>query len=485
MIPWRSNCRGAARRGGSRRKPVDRAAGRNRWRAPSSLPLCPPSLPLEGWQGPWRRRKIRPCSRGGAMKRQDGRVDTLKVRDAKDVEQVVRGASAGEQPLEIIGHGSKRLIGQPMATNALLDLSALNAVTSYEPNELIITVQAGAPLAEVKSLIDSENQQFAFEPIDTAPLLGTPSLGTIGGMIGAGLAGPRRIKAGGARDHLLGAHAVSGFGDSFKAGGRVVKNVTGYDLCKLLAGSWGTLAVMTEVTLKVMPRSESERTLVLRGLDDLAANKAMTAALGSPFDVSGAAHVPTSAFRAAGGGLGDLGARREAVTLLRLEGISASAVHRAAALGKLLAPYGAAEIIEDAASAAVWASIRDVEPFAAGGALGAWPVWRIVCPPASGGALGQALARDTGGDVIYDWGGGLIWAALPPKPDAHAALVRARVDAALGHAMLVRASEKVRRNVDVFHPQPAGLAALSERVRQSFDPKTILNRGRMMRGGAA
>src|ERR1700686_2083982 len=419
------------------------------------------------------------------MKRQDGRVDTLKVRDAGDVQEVVRAALASEQPLEIIGHGSKRQVGQPMATNALLDLSDLNAVTAYEPNELIITVQAGAPLADVLSLIDSRNQQFAFEPIDTAPLLGTPSIGTIGGMIGAGLAGPRRIKAGRARDHLLGAHGVSGFGDSFKAGGRVVKNVTGYDLCKLLAGSWGTLAVMTEVTLKVMPRPERERTLVLRGLDDIAANRAMTAALGSPFDVSGAAHVPDSAFRAAGGGLGDLGARREAATLLRLEGISASAVHRAAALGKLLAPHGAAEIIEDAASAAVWASIRDVEPFAAGGALGAWPVWRIVCPPASGGALGQALARDTGGDVIYDWGGGLIWAALPPKPDAHAALVRARVDAALGHAMLVRASEKVRRNVDVFHPQPAGLAALSERVRQSFDPKTILNRGRMMRGGAA
>src|SRR6202166_1192837 len=360
MIPWRSNCRGVARRGGSGRKPVDRAAGRNRWRAPSSLPLCPPSLPLEGWQGPWRRRKIRPCSRGGAMKRQDGRVDTLKVRDAGDVEEVVRAAIASDQPLEIIGHGSKRQVGQPMATHALLDLSALNAVTSYEPNELIITVQAGAPLADVLSLIDSRNQQFAFEPINPSGLLGAPTRGTIGGMIGAGLAGPRRIKAGGARDHLLGAHAVSGFGDSFKAGGRVVKNVTGYDLCKLLAGSWGTLAVMTEVTLKVMPRSESERTLVLRGLDDLAANKAMTAALGSPFDVSGAAHVPDSAFRAAGGGLGDLGARREAVTLLRLEGISASAVHRAAALGKLLAPYGAAEIIEDAASAAVCTLISAV-----------------------------------------------------------------------------------------------------------------------------
>jgi glycolate oxidase FAD binding subunit len=417
-------------------------------------------------------------------------VDTPKVRDAGDVEQVVRAALASEQPLEIIGHGSKRLIGQPMATNALLDLSVLNAVTAYEPNELIITVQAGAPLADVKSLIDSKNQQFAFEPINTSVLLGTPDVGTIGGMIGAGLAGPRRIKAGGVRDHLLGAHAVSGFGDSFKAGGRVVKNVTGYDLCKLLAGSWGTLAVMTEVTLKVMPRPESERTLVLRGLDDITANKAMTAALGSPFDVSAAAHVPNSAFRGLVSGLGDsrigdLGSPHEAVTLLRLEGITASAAHRAAALGRALALFGIAEIIEDAASAVIWSSIRDVQPFAASGALGAWPVWRIVCPPASGGALGQALARDTGGDVIYDWGGGLIWAALPPKADAQAALVRTRVDAAGGHATLLRASDEVRRHVDVFHPQKSGLAALGERVRHSFDPKNILNRGRMIRGTAA
>src|SRR4051812_35005263 len=290
-------------------------------------------------------------------------VETLKVRDAKDVEQVVRAAIANDQPLEIIGHGSKRQIGQPMATNAVLDLAALNAVISYEPNELIITVQAGAPLADVKSLIDAKNQQFAFDPMDTAPLLGTAKGGTIGGMIGAGLAGPRRIKAGGARDHLLGAHAVSGFGDSFKTGGRVVKNVTGYDLCKLLAGSWGTLAVMTEVTLKVMPRPESERTLVLRGLDDVTANRAMTAALGSPFDVSSAAHLPSSVFRPAGGALAALGQPGQAVTLLRLEGIAASAAARANSLGKTLAPFGGAEILVDGTSAAIWGSIRDVHPF--------------------------------------------------------------------------------------------------------------------------
>jgi glycolate oxidase FAD binding subunit len=409
-------------------------------------------------------------------------VDILKVSDASDVEQAVRAAIASEQPLEIIGHGSKRAIGQPMATNAVLDLSALNAVRSYEPNELIITLEAGVPLADAVSLIDSKSQQFAFEPVDTSALLGMPARGTIGGMIAAGLAGPRRVKAGGARDHLLGAHAVSGFGDSFKTGGKVVKNVTGYDLCKLLAGSWGTLAVMTEVTLKVMPKPECERTLVLRSLDDLAANRAMTAALGSPFDVTGAAHVPASSLRGEILGLNLLGSPREAVTLLRLEGISASVVHRARALAGTLKAFGTVDLLEDAASAVAWGSIRDVLPFAANGPLGAWPVWRIVCPPASGGALGQALAKESGGDVIYDWGGGLIWAALPPSSGAQAALVRRRVDAASGHAMLLRATEAIRREVDVFHPQGAGLAALAERVRLSFDPKGILNRGRMRRG---
>jgi glycolate dehydrogenase FAD-binding subunit len=409
-------------------------------------------------------------------------VDTLRVRDAGDVEQAVQAALASEQPLEIVGHGTKRAVGQPMATSAVLDLSALNAVSGYEPNELILTVQAGAPLADVLSLIDSKNQEFAFEPMNTAALLGTAAgAGTIGGMIAAGLAGPRRIKSGGARDHLLGATAVSGFGETFTAGGKVVKNVTGYDLCKLIAGSWGTLAIMTEVTIKVMPKAESEATLVLRGLDDVTANRAMTAALGSPFDVSAASHVPTSVLRGSGGELAALDPAQQGITLVRLEGIEASVAHRVRSLTEALATFGKTDVVDTAASPPLWAAIRDVAPFAAVGPLGAWVVWRIVCPPAAGGAFGQALARETGGDVIYDWGGGLIWAALPPATDAHAGLLRARLGAIGGHASLIRASESVRSAVDVFHPQDAGVAALSRRVKQSFDPKNIFNRSRMVR----
>ena len=348
----------------------------------------------------------------------------------------------------------------------VLDLSALNAVTAYEPNELIITVQAGAPLADVQSLIDSKNQQFAFEPMDTSRAAGRARQRHHRRHDRRGLAGPRRIKAGGARDHLLGAHAVSGFGDSFKTGGRVVKNVTGYDLCKLLAGSWGTLAVMTEVTLKVMPKPESERTLVLRGLDDVTANRAMTAALGSPFDVSGAAHLPNSAFRPAGGAL--------ARSRVAGAGGDAAAAGGHRRLGRRPRRLARARRWRRSARwrccrmrprrrSGVRSAMSSRSRRAARSAPGRCGGSSVRRP--SGGALGQALARDTGGDVIYDWGGGLIWAALPPKPDAQAALLRQRVEAAGGHATLIRASEQVRRNVDVFHPQPAGLPRLSERVR--------------------
>jgi glycolate oxidase FAD binding subunit len=411
-------------------------------------------------------------------------MTTLTPRDARDVETAVRDAIGAGRPLEIVGHGTKRAIGHRGATNALLDMSALAGVTSYEPSELILTVQAGVSVAEAERLLAGMNQEVAFEPMDTAALMGTPAgRGTIGGMIAAGLAGPRRVKAGGARDHLLGVAAVSGFGESFKTGGRVVKNVTGYDLCKLVAGSWGTLSVMTEVTLKVMPKAESERTLVLRGLDEVSAGRAMGTALGSPFDVSGAAHVPAFSWRGASA-LSELAAGT-ALTLIRLEGIGASVAHRAASLAAELGSFAAADQVTDGVSREAWRALRDALPFAANGPLGAWPVWRIVCPPAAGPAFGQRLARETGGDLIYDWGGGLIWAALPPSRDAYAAMVRERAAAIGGHAMLVRASDALRETVDVFPPLEAGVAALTARVKASFDPSDILNRGRRARAVAA
>ena len=241
-----------------------------------------------------------------------------------EVEDAVRWAVGEEKPMELVGQGSKRAIGRPSQTDVTLDLSGLTGVTLYEPAELVLSARAGTPLAEIEKLLAENDQQLGFEPMDYGPLFGREAgQGTLGGAIATNLSGPRRIKAGAARDHFLGLSAVTGRGDTIKSGGRVVKNVTGYDLCKLLAGSWGTLAAMTDVTIKVLPRAETEATVLVEGLDDAAACAAMAAAMGSPCDVSGAAHIPdhvASWFT----GL----SQPEAATVLRLEGHAPSVAHR-------------------------------------------------------------------------------------------------------------------------------------------------------------
>src|SRR5450759_2980748 len=220
-------------------------------------------------------------------------TDILKPRDAKEVEDAVRWALGDDKALEVAGPGTTRSLGRPSPNDLTLDLSGLSGVTLYDPDELVLSAKAGTPLAEIETLLDANNQQLAFEPMDYGPLLGgSAGQGTLGGAIATNLSGPRRIKAGAARDHFLGVTAVSGRAETFKSGGRVVKNVTGYDMCKLLAGSWGTLAAMTDITVKVLPKAETEATVIVEGLDDARACAAMAAAMGSSCDVSGAAHLP-------------------------------------------------------------------------------------------------------------------------------------------------------------------------------------------------
>src|ERR1700681_1783692 len=220
-------------------------------------------------------------------------ADTLKPRDAAEVEQAIRSALADGKALEIVGHGTKRAIGRAAQWDATLDLAALTGVRLYEPEELVLSERAGTPLGEIEALVAASKQELAFEPMDYGPLLATAAgAATIGGVLAPNLSGPRRIKAGAARDHFLGFTAVSGRGETFKSGGRVVKNVTGYDLCKVLAGSWGTLAALTDVTIKTLPRPETEQSILIIGLDAVTAGKVMAAAMGSFADVSAAAHLP-------------------------------------------------------------------------------------------------------------------------------------------------------------------------------------------------
>lgn len=403
--------------------------------------------------------------------------DTLKPRDAKEVEDALRWALDGEKPLELVGAGSKRAIGRPSQTDLTLDLSALTGVTLYEPEELVLSARAGTSIAEIETLADSKGQMLAFEPVDYGPVLGgTPGQGTIGGVLAANLSGPRRIKAGAARDHFLGFSAVTGRGETVKSGGRVVKNVTGYDLCKLIAGSWGTLAAMTEVTIKTLPKPETEQTVLVLGLADDAAIAAMTAAMGSSCDVSGAAHLPGTVSLRVPGHI-----HSTALTAFRLEGFAPSVTHRQLALEQLLRRFGELDLLAEAESHAFWRCLRDVGPFAATGAAER-PLWRISTAPSNGAGVAAAIVRQAGAQVFYDWAGGLIWVEALPSSDAGAALVHRAVAAAGGHATLVRAPAALRAAVDVFTPQDAGLAALTRRVKESFDPTGVLNPGRIWAG---
>ena len=288
------------------------------------------------------------------------------------------------------------------------------------------------------------------------------------------MSGPRRIKAGAARDHFLGVTAVTGRGDTVKSGGRVVKNVTGYDLCKLIAGSWGTLAAMTDVTVKVLPRAETEATVLVMGLDDARACEAMAAAMGSSCDVSGAAHLPdhiASFFTGV--------PKPEATTALRLEGVAPSVAHRREMLAALMKPFGPVEMLEAEQSRALWRDVRDVKPFTLGAARER-PLWRLSVPPAQGHAIAATVTPAA--QMFYDWGGGLIWLAMPFAGEPGAAAIREAVAAVGGHATLVRADPAVRAAVDVFQPEQAAIAALNKRVKESFDPKGLLNPGRLWAG---
>jgi glycolate oxidase FAD binding subunit len=402
-------------------------------------------------------------------------TDVLKPRDAKEVEEAVRWALGNDKSLELAGQGTKRGIGRPSQTDLTLDLSGLTGVTLYEPAELVLSARAGTPIDEIEVLLEKNNQELAFEPMDYGPLLGgEANRGTLGGVIAANLSGPRRIKSGAARDHFLGVTAVTGRAETIKSGGRVVKNVTGYDLCKVLAGSWGTLGAMTDITVKVLPKAETEATVLVAGLDDARACAAMAAAMGSSCDVSGAAHLPdhvASWF--------DGLPRPEASTVLRLEGFAPSVVHRKGALAALMKSYGPVAVLDEKNSRALWQSIRHVKPFASE-ATRARPLWRISVPPSRGHEIAAAITPAA--QMFYDWGGGLIWVAMPFADEPDASAIRGAVAAVGGHATLIRAPAAVRAAVDVFASEDPASSALAKRVKESFDPKGVLNPGRMWAG---
>ncbi len=373
----------------------------------------------------------------------------LSPVDEREVSDAIAGA---EEALCIVGGGT-RPVGRPVAGEGL-SVAGVSGIELYEPGALTIVVKAGTPLAEVEAALAAENQRLPFEPMDMRGLLGTSGEPTIGGAVAANVSGPRRLQAGACRDSLIGVRFVDGRGTVVKNGGRVMKNVTGYDLVKLMAGSYGTLGVLTEVSFKVLPGVETQASVLINGLSNVDAVGAMSTALGSPYEVTGAAHLPA-------------GLDGHPVTMLRLEGFAESVAYRAGKLRELLARFGDVTVETDPERvAAGWRWVRDVEAFH--GRDG--DVWRISVKPSDG----PEIAARAGADVLFDWGGGLIWALVPDGTD-----LRAQLGGFAGHATLIRASENTRGRLPVFQPEPAPLAALSAGLRRQFDPKGILNPGIM------
>lgn len=398
--------------------------------------------------------------------------ETIAPADEAALAAAVSEAHAVSAPLAVWGNRTKAAFGRPVQAAAALTVRNLTGITLYSPAELVVAARAGTPVAELEAALAAKGQHLIAEPPDLSALLGegegTP---TIGGTLACNLSGPRRIALGAMRDHVLGVRAVNGMGEAISSGGRVLKNVTGLDLCKLLAGSRGTLAVLAEVTLKVLPSPERTATVMLRGLDAARAVAALSAGLGSPYGVTGAAHLPEAAAGVAG-----LGGR--AATLLRIEEFADFIAYRTARLAEALASFGGAEVLDHAASVALWRAVRDAVP------LGAAPgeaVWRIsVRPSAAPGVVG-ALSRGFDAKLLLDWGGGLVWVAGPAREAAHQAVAQAAREGG-GTFWLMRADSGFRAAAAGLPEEPPALAALTRRVKAAFDPRGVLNPGRMVAG---
>ncbi len=384
---------------------------------------------------------------------------------------LIREHAEKKTALHIRGGGTRAGFGNVVTAEATLSSSSLTGIVEYNPAEMVITARAGTPVAEIEAALAANGQGMAFEPVDHRGAMGTSGTPTIAGLFAVNSSGPRRFTAGAARDHLLGVRFVNGAGDVVKAGGKVMKNVTGLDLVKLLAGSHGTLGFLTEVTFKVLPVPKTSTTLVLSGLEDEQAMQALAAAMSLSVEVSGAAHLPESVRgRFIGGSLPE-----GAATVMRLEGLEASVAVRAEKLAAAMAGFGPVGRLDADQSKTLWREIRDIAPYADGTAR---PLWRVSMAPSEAWKLVAGLRLRAGIDAYYDWQGGLVWMRAEADPEAEVLRHGIRTLGG-GHATLLRAAPQIRAEVAAFEPQAPAVALLSARLKAKLDPHGIFNPGLM------
>lgn len=402
-------------------------------------------------------------------------VQMLRPAAEWELQSMIAKLANSNQTVEVVGNGALRNAGRAVSADVVLTTASMRGITLYEPTELVMSARAGTLLVDIETELASRGQMLPFEPIDIGPTTGSSGgLLSIGGVFATNASGARRISSGSARDHLLGQRAVNGRAELFKSGGRVMKNVTGLDVSRGLTGSWGTLAITTEVTFKVVPQAIATATLVYSGLPDDLAIEALTTALGTPFEVSGAVHLSRRvAARLGQQKLADSGA---ALTLLRIENFPAAVGERRAKLQAALKVYGTPMVLEDNDSRSLWRELRalSVMPYSPDTIL-----WRISCAPTQGPLIVAAIQKSMAAEAYYDWSGGLVWLEVPAAADAGAADVRRAVAVRGGYATLIRATPAVRGTVDVFEPMKPEIERLTRGIKTAFDPAGILNRGRM------
>lgn len=405
-------------------------------------------------------------------------MSLLAPIEEAQVAAIVLAAHDSGEPLLVLGNGSKGGFLRPVQAAHSLSLRNHTGITLYSPKELIVSARAGTPIRDLEAELARHGQHIIAEPPDLSDLLGVNgqdnvAAQTLGGVVATNLSGPRRVAWGAMRDHVLGVRAVNGMGEVIRSGGRVLKNVTGLDLCKLLTGSYGTLAVLTEITLKVLPAPEAVGSVVLPGLDAAAGVAALSAALGSPYSVSAAAWLPAGAAAR----VPELAGFGAAVAMARIEDFAPSVAYRTSRLRDELAGFGRVEVLDDAPSRSAWQAVRDARPLAAAPEDA---IWRVSVRPSAGPHVARAVAA-IGGRCFLDWGGGLVWIAAPAQESTHNAVTET-VRAAQGIWALLRAPEALRASLDVIPPEPPALARITRRVKVAFDPKGILNPGRMYAG---
>ena len=398
----------------------------------------------------------------------------MRPESEAELAAIIKQANASKTSLDIAGGGSKRAIGRPTNATHQVSTRGLRGITLYEPNEMVMSARAGTLLSEVQSVLAKGNQMLAFEPVELAGAVGGDArVATIGGVFATNASGPRRLAAGAARDHLMGIRGVNGRGEIFKNGGRVMKNVTGYDLCKGLAGSWGTLAAFSEVTFKVMPKPPASTTLVLLGLSDEIAIEVLCAVMGTPYEITAAIHIQQQlAVTLDHTGLRGQG---KSITAFRLEAPQSSIIYRRDKLTAALKIYGQLHDLEQKSSEAFWDEMTRLSVFDASD----HPLWRLSTAPAKGPAVVAAIGRYMPVSAIYDWSGGLVWIDVPVTSDAGAADVRRVIASYGGHATLIRASAATRAATDVFQTLEPGVQRLSQKLKATFDPANVLKPGRM------